>query len=55
MAGNAQPVYDSTDGNLVGNAAIADLGTGGTSTTAQIEAKVNAILAALRASNIVAG
>lgn len=33
--------------------AIADLGTSGTSTTAQIEAKVNAVLEALRKAGIV--
>lgn len=55
MAGNAQPVYDSTDAQFVGNAAVADLGTSGTSTVAQIEAKVNAILAALRNSNVISG
>lgn len=75
MAGNAQPVYDGTDGQFVGNAAIASLtdNTGGTANDtlvaisatytqaevrdnlADLAAKVNAILAALRASNIISG
>lgn len=55
MAGNTQPVYDSTDRNMVVNAAIADLATDGSTTTAQLEAKVNAVLAALRAANIISG
>lgn len=75
MAGNTQPVYDSTDKQYVIAAAIADLtdSSGGTAddtiaaigatysqtevrnAVADLAAKVNAILAALRAANIISG
>lgn len=46
---------DPADNTWAGSAAIANLGTAGTSTVAQIEAKINEILAALRESEIIAG
>lgn len=46
---------DSVDNTWAQSADIANLGTAGTSTMAQVEAKINAILAALREAEIIAG
>ena len=45
--------YDATKNAYATNAPIADLGTAGTSTVAQLEAKINALLAALRVAGVV--
>jgi len=45
--------WDPADNTAARAAAIADLATAGTSTVAVLEAKINAILAALREAEII--
>ncbi len=45
--------WDPADNTAAKAGAIVDLGTAGTSTIAQIEAKINAVLVALREAEII--